>query len=71
MKKQDLHNNEKLLPYKEWLSVDEVITIYGIPRSTQVYFRKYKNLPFAKLGKFIRYQRSALNAWLEAHTHRA
>jgi len=55
---------------KQWLSPSELAEEYGFSKSTQSKMRMQNSastLPFSKVGKYIRYSRAAINAWLEAH----
>ena len=40
---------------------------YDIAEQTQSKWRIYKNFPYYKVGKFVRYKRSELDAYFEAH----
>ncbi len=40
---------------------------YEIAEQTQSKWRIYKNFPYYKVGKFVRYKRSELDAYFEAH----
>lgn len=56
---------------KRWLNPDELEIEYGFSKSCQAKMRMANNsstLPFSKVGgKFIRYDRLAINKWLEEH----
>lgn len=56
---------------KRWISPEEFAEIYGISASTQAKMRMASNsskIPFSKIGgKFIRYDRIAIDKWLEDH----
>jgi len=55
---------------KRWLSPDELSREYGFSKSTQSKMRMESNpsnLPFSKIGKYIRYDRVAIDKWLEDH----
>jgi len=56
---------------KRWLSPSELETEYGFSKSTQAKMRMASNssiIPFSKIGgKFIRYDRLAIDKWLEDH----
>jgi predicted DNA-binding transcriptional regulator AlpA len=56
---------------KRWLSPDELEAEYGFSTSVQAKMRMASNrstLPYSKVGgKFIRYDRVAINKWLEDH----
>ncbi len=40
---------------------------YEIAEQTQSKWRIYKNFPYYKVGRFVRYKRSELDAYFEAH----
>ncbi|PHQ58242.1 MAG: hypothetical protein COA30_00810 [Sulfurimonas sp.] len=56
---------------KRWLSPSELAEEYGFSKSTQSKMRMASNsstIPFSKLGsKYIRYDRIAIDKWLEEH----
>lgn len=56
---------------KRWLSPSELAAEYGFSESTQAKMRMVNNsskIPFSKIGgKFIRYDRAAIDKWLEDH----
>lgn len=56
---------------KRWLSPDDLASEYGFSKSTQAKMRMASNsstIPFSKInGKYIRYDRFAIDQWLEAH----
>ena len=56
---------------KRWLSIKNVEEEYGFSRSTQAKMRMVSNsstIPFSKIGgKYIRYDRFAIDNWLESH----
>ena len=55
---------------KRWLSPLELAKEYGFSKSTQAKMRmatSSSEIPFSKIGKYIRYDRILINAWLEAH----
>jgi predicted DNA-binding transcriptional regulator AlpA len=56
---------------KRWLNPSQLEAEYGFSRNWQSKARMLKNdsnLPFVKIGKFIRYDRFAIDAWLENHS---
>ena len=59
------------LENKRWIDPDEFAEMYGISTSTQAKFRMSSSsstLPYSKIGgKFIRYDRVAIDKWLEDH----
>lgn len=56
---------------KRWLSPDDLVNEYGFSKSTQAKMRMASNsstIPFSKInGKYIRYDRFAIDQWLEGH----
>ena len=59
---------------KRWMSPDELEFEYGFSKSTQAKMRMANNsstIPFSKIGgKYIRYDRVAIDKWLEDHVVR-
>ena len=55
---------------KRWLNPSELELEYGFSKSAQAKMRmtsSNSNMPFSKIGKFIRYDRIAIDKWLEDH----
>lgn len=56
---------------KRWLTPNDLEVEYGFSKSTQAKMRMVSNgliIPFSKIGgKYIRYDRVAIDAWLEDH----
>jgi len=56
---------------KRWLSPDDLEEEYGFSKSTQSKMRMQNSnstIPFSKIGgKYIRYDRFAIDKWLEGH----
>lgn len=56
---------------KRWLSPNELKEEYGFSKSTQSKMRMQSSnssIPFSKIGgKYIRYDRVAIDKWLEEH----
>ena len=55
---------------KRWLTPADMEAEYGFSRSTQAKMRMASNsstIPFSKIGKYIRYDRYAIDKWLEEH----
>ena len=54
---------------KRWMSPEELALEYGFSKSTQAKMRMANNsstIPFSKIGgKYIRYDRVAIDKWLE------
>lgn len=58
------------LENKRWLNPSELEAEYGFSKSTQAKLRMVSNssnIPYSKIGKFIRYDRLAIDAWIEDH----
>ncbi len=59
---------------KRWLSPDDLEKEYGFSKSTQSKMRMQSSnstIPFSKVGgKYIRYDRVAIDKWLEEHQMR-
>lgn len=57
--------------HKRWLSPEDLELEYGFSKSTQAKMRMIKSnstIPFSKIGKYIRYDRVAIDKWLEDHS---
>lgn len=55
---------------KRWLTPSDVEEEFGFSKSTQAKMRmasNSSNIPFSKIGKYIRYDRIELDKWLEDH----
>lgn len=56
---------------KRWLSPDNLAEEYGFSKSSQAKMRMQSSnstIPFSKVGgKYIRYDRVAIDKWLEEH----
>ncbi|DAB34917.1 MAG TPA: DNA-binding protein [Sulfurospirillum sp. UBA12182] len=53
-----------------WLTPIELYELYGFSLSWQAKARMSANkiqIPFIKLGKFVRYDRQEIDKWLEEH----
>ncbi|WP_434579776.1 helix-turn-helix domain-containing protein [Sulfurimonas sp. NW15] len=60
----------KTILNKRWLTPSELEAEYGFSKSTQAKMRmasSSSNIPFSKIGKYVRYDRYAIDAWLEEH----
>lgn len=69
-KKTEQETKEALLAagQKEWLNPSEVHLIYGLSVSTLAKWRMRNiNLIFSKIGKYIKYKRSNIEAFLESN----
>lgn len=53
--------------HNEWLSPSGLEAEYEIRKSTQAKYRMENKIPFCKIGKFIRYNRAEINAWIASH----
>lgn len=53
---------------KEWLNPKEVLNEYGFSISTLAKWRMDKlHLPFSKMGKYVKYKRCDIEAFLNAN----
>jgi hypothetical protein len=52
-------------PLKRWLTIEDVEREYDFNNNTQARMRRFKLIPFSKVGKNIRYDRLELDQWLE------
>lgn len=55
---------------KRWLNPSELELEYGFSKSTQSKMRmasSHSNIPFSKIGKYIRYDRASIDKWIEEH----
>lgn len=53
---------------KDWLNPKEVYKEFGLSVSTLAKWRmKNKNIPFTKIGSAVKYKRSDIEAFLNAH----
>ena len=59
-----MKNTENVLQ-KRWLNPAELEDEFGFSKSTQAKYRMDRKIPFNKLGKYIRYDRHEIDAWLE------
>lgn len=56
--------------YPRWMSPEILAKEYSFSKSTQAKMRMASNsstIPFSKIGKYIRYDRVAIDKWLEDH----
>lgn len=63
--------SESINTQKRWLNPSELEAKYGFSKSWQAKARMAgsgSTIPFSKLGKFVRYDRVAIDAWLEEHS---
>ncbi len=63
-------STENSLVTKRWLNPSELEEEFGFSKSSQSKMRMAKNsstIPFSKIGKYIRYDRNAIDNWLEEH----
>jgi predicted DNA-binding transcriptional regulator AlpA len=70
MEKVDYAKKYAELAQKRWLNTSELEAEYGFSTSWQAKARMVgseSTLPYVKLGKFVRYDRQAIDAWLEDH----
>ena len=60
----------KNITNKRWLNPSELEAEYGFSKSSQAKMRMVSNsskIPFSKIGNFIKYDRIAIDKWLEAN----
>jgi hypothetical protein len=58
------------MEFKRWLNPSELEAEYGFSKSSQAKMRMVSNsskIPFSKIGNFIKYDRIAIDKWLEAN----
>ena len=56
------------LEQKQWINPKEVNDDYGLSVSTLAKWRMdRKHLPFSKVGKYIKYKRADVEAFLDSH----
>lgn len=54
---------------QEWLSVDDLARLVDVPKRTVYEWnRTHTGPPVTRVGKYVRYQRLAVEAWLDANT---
>lgn len=54
---------------KKYLTQDELEAEFLISKSTQSKYRMQKKIPFIKIGgRYIRYSREQIEAWLDSHS---
>lgn len=54
---------------KKYLTQEELEKEYDISISTQGKYRMAKKIPFIKIGgRYIRYNREQIEAWLDSHS---
>lgn len=60
-----------LMSSNEWLNTKTLLEEFGIAVSTQAKYRQLKMIPYSKIGGFVFYSRTKINAWIEKHTFKA
>ncbi len=71
MKKINNIANDSINTQKRWLNPSDLKVEYGFSNSWQAKARMSNSgssLPFVKVGKFVKYDRVAIDKWLESHT---
>ncbi|EAI5666114.1 TPA: helix-turn-helix domain-containing protein [Campylobacter coli] len=53
---------------KDFLTIQEVITLYSLSKDTQNKYRMQKKIPYVKIGKKIFYEKVKLDEWFKKHT---
>ncbi len=62
--------NNKTILEKRWLTPSDLEAEYNFSKSSQAKMRMSSNastIPFSKIGKYIKYDRIAIDKWLEDH----
>ena len=49
----------------QWLTPIQLEEEFGFSRSRQARLRMERKIPFSKVGSYVRYNREAINEWLE------
>lgn len=62
--------NDELAPEREVLDIDEAAALLRISRDTLYAEVGANRIPHRRLGKLIRFSRTALVRWLDAPTHK-
>jgi predicted DNA-binding transcriptional regulator AlpA len=52
---------------QELIDPKECKTIYGFSTSRQAVLRSEGKLPFYRIGRYIRYSKAEINAWIQQH----
>lgn len=50
-----------------WLTPNDLVQEYGISINTQAKYRMRGLIPFSKINRIIRYDRTKLDEWFEYH----
>ncbi|EAH5495255.1 helix-turn-helix domain-containing protein [Campylobacter coli] len=53
---------------KDFLTIQEVVTLYSLSKDTQNKYRMQKKIPYVKIGKKIFYEKVKLDEWFKNHT---
>ncbi|EPZ1887662.1 helix-turn-helix domain-containing protein [Campylobacter jejuni] len=53
---------------KDFLTIQEVITLYSLSKDTQNKYRMQKKIPYIRIGKKIFYEKVKLDEWFKNHT---
>ncbi|MCC3060080.1 helix-turn-helix domain-containing protein [Campylobacter jejuni] len=53
---------------KDFLTIQEVITLYSLSKDAQNKYRMQKKIPYIKIGKKIFYEKVKLDEWFKNHT---
>ena len=52
---------------KRFLTTKELFKEYGFSESNQAKLRMRRAIPFNKMGRYIRYDRTEINKWIESN----
>jgi len=61
------NTEETITPLKRWLNPKELAAEYGFTESNQGKLRMRRAIPFSKMGNYIRYDRIAIDNWIESN----
>ncbi len=57
---------EPTLDQLTWLDPKQLERFYGMKNTHQKHLRKQNRIPYSKVGSYIRYKKSEIEAWLDA-----
>ncbi|AJC91475.1 helix-turn-helix domain-containing protein [Campylobacter lari] len=52
---------------KDFLTIQEVVTLYNLSKETQSKYRMQKKIPYIKIGKKIFYETAKIKEWFLSH----
>ncbi|WP_139451954.1 helix-turn-helix domain-containing protein [Campylobacter armoricus] len=53
---------------KDFLTIQEVATLYNLSKDTQNKYRMQNKIPYIKIGKKVFYDKARLDEWFRSHT---